>query len=154
MTLVRTLIIATLILVTSGTGHAAPAKGNLSVSAHITGVGWCVVRNTQNIAFGDLNPLAPVNVQATGSIDVRCLGFGSTFTVGVTQVTPDPLLLTSGSNSIPYTLDLPTSSTIPDGGFINLVDLSIPITAHIQGTDYKLAPAGSYSDTVTIQITP
>ena len=154
MILARTLIIAILIVVTSGTGYAAPAKDNLSVSAYITGVGWCVVRNTQNIAFGNLNPLAPANVQANGSVDVRCLGFGSTFTVGVTQVTPDPLLLTSGSNTIPYTLDLPTSSTIPDGGFINIVNLTIPITAHIQGADYKLAPAGSYTDTVTIQITP
>ncbi len=152
MSLLRVFIIALLILASTGFGYAAPAKGNLAVSAYITGVGYCMVNNTQNIAFGALNPLNPVNVQAAGSVGVVCLGFGSGFTVGVTQVTPSPLLLTSGPNSIPYTLELPTSATSTTGGLI--VALTIPVKADIQGIDYKLAPAGSYTDTVTLQITP
>jgi len=152
MALLKVFIIALLILASISKGYAAPARGNLAVSAYITGVGFCLVRSTQDIAFGALNPLNPVNVQATGSVSVRCLGFGSGFTVGVTQVTPSPLLLTSGPNSILYTLELPTSVTRTTGGLI--VDLTIPIKADIQGLDYKLAPAGSYTDIVTLQITP
>jgi spore coat protein U-like protein len=152
MAYLRTFIIVFLILAMTGMGHAAPAKGNLAVSAYITGIGWCIVNTTQNIAFGTLNPLNPVNVQASGSIGVRCLGFGSGFTVGVTQVTPSPLSLKSGSNKIPYYLEVPTSATSTTGGI--LVDLTIPIKADIQGLDYKLAPAGPYTDTVTLQITP
>ncbi len=152
MALLKAFIIAGLILAIAGTGHAAPAMGNLAVSAYITGTGFCIVRNTQNIAFGALNPLNPVDVQATGSVGVRCLGFGSTFTVGVTQVTPSPLLMTSGPNTILYTLELPTSATRTTGGI--LVDLTIPIKGNIQGNDYQFAPAGSYSDTVMLQITP
>jgi spore coat protein U-like protein len=151
MALLKVFIIALLVLASISKGYAAPAKGNLAVSAYITGVGICWISNTQNIAFGALNPLNPVNVQASGSVSVRCINFSSGFTVGVTQVTPSPLLLTSGPNSILYTLELPTSATSP-GGLI--VDLTIPIKADIQGLDYKLAPAGSYSDTITLQITP
>jgi len=152
MALLKIIIIAFLILVSISKGHAAPAKGNLDVSAYITGVGWCFVSNTQSIAFGTLNPINPVNVQATGNVSVTCLNFSSNFTVGVTQVTSSPLYLTSGSNSIPYTLELPTSATSATGGLV--VNLTIPIKADIQGVDYKLAAAGNYSDTVTLQITP
>jgi spore coat protein U-like protein len=152
MPLLRTFIIVALLIAITSMGHAAPAKGNLAVSAYITGVGWCAVNSTQNVAFGTLNPLNPVNVQATGSISVRCLGFGSGFTVGVTQVTPSPLILTSGPNNIPYYLEVPTSATSSTGGLF--VNLTIPIKADIQGINYKFAPAGSYTDTVTLQITP
>jgi spore coat protein U-like protein len=152
MAILRAFITVALIIATTSMGHAAPAKGNLAVSAYITGVGFCLVNTTQNIAFGALNPLNPVNVQASGSISVVCLGFGSGFTVGVTQVTPSPLNLKSGANKIPYYLEVPTSATSTTGGII--VNLTIPIKADIQGLDYKFAPAGSYSDTVTLQITP
>jgi spore coat protein U-like protein len=151
MTQVRAFIIVGLILAIASIGHAAPARGNIAVSAYISSWGYCTVRNVQDIAFGAINPLNPVNVQATGYIRVRCIGYNSNFTVGVTQVTPSPLLLTSGPHSIPYTLDLPTSGTTP---LFIVGNLDIPIKAHIQWADYKLAPAGSYSNTVTVQITP
>jgi spore coat protein U-like protein len=147
MALLRASIIAVLLLAAVGRGHAA----NLAVSAYITSWGYCSVINTQNIAFGNLNPLAPADVQATGNVRVRCFGFNNNFTVGVTQVTPSPLLLTNGPNSIPYTLDLPTSTSLP---LYIVGSITIPITAHIRGTDYRLASAGSYTDTVTVQVTP
>ena len=148
MAILRASIIAGLILAAVGTGNAGP----LSVSAYITSTGSCTILNTQTIAFGNLNPLNPTNVQATGNVRVRCWGWSSNFTVGVTEVTPSPNhFLTSGPNSIPYTIDLPTSATRP----VFLVSaFNIPITAHIQGADYQLAPAGSYTDTVRIQVNP
>ncbi len=152
MVLVRTFICIAFILVTTGMGHAASTTGNLAVSAYITGVGYCAVNHTQDIAFGVLDPLNPANVQSSGSVSVVCLGFGSGFTVGVTQVTPSPLSLKSGANEIPYQLELPTSATRTSGGVI--ARLTIPITADIRGADYKQAPAGSYTDRVTLQITP
>lgn len=148
----RTFLIALLVLSTTVRGYAAPANGTLAVSAYLTGTGYCILNTTQNIAFGVLNPLTPVNVQATGSVSVTCLNFGTGFTVGVSQVTPAPLTLKSGSNTIPYYLEVPTSGTSVTGGLI--VNLTIPIKADIQGTNYKYAPAGSYADTVTLQITP
>jgi spore coat protein U-like protein len=152
MALLRIIIIVALILATTVPGHAAPAKGSLAVSAYITGTGYCILNTTQNIAFGALNPLNPVNVQANGSVSVTCLNFSTGFTVGVTQVTPSPLTLKSGANTILYALEVPTSATSATGGFI--VSLTVPIKADIQGTNYKFAPAGSYTDTVTLQINP
>jgi spore coat protein U-like protein len=152
MALLRTFIAVALVLATAGLGHAAPAKGSLAVSAYITGTGYCILNSTQDIAFGALNPLNPVNVQATGNVSVVCLGFGTGFTVGVTQVTASPLTLKSGANTISYYLETPTSATSTTGGLI--VNLTIPIKADIQGINYKYAPAGSYTDTVTLQINP
>jgi len=151
MALVRVIIIVVMLVVAATSGRAVAASGNLGVSAFITSWGACSVTNVQNITFADLNPLNPVDVLATGSVRVRCIGFNNNFTVGVTQVTPAPLLLTSGPNSIPYSLNLPTSVTAP----LYIVGTrTIPITAHIAGNDYKLAPAGSYTDTVTLEISP
>ena len=152
MAILRTLLIVALILATTTRVHAAPAKGSLAVSAYVTGTGICFLNTTQTIAFGALNPINPVNVKATGSLSVTCLNLGAGFTVGVTQVTPSPLTLKSGTNTIPYYLEVPTSATSATGGLI--VNLTIPITADIQGVNYQYAPAGSYTDTVTLLITP
>ncbi|WP_041531362.1 spore coat protein U domain-containing protein [Syntrophotalea carbinolica] len=150
MALRRVLIFMILVLAVAVPGHAA-SSGNLAVSAYITSWGACWVSGTEDIAFGALDPLDPQNVQATGSVNVTCFGFSSNFTVGVTQLTPSPLYLENGANSIPYTLDLPTSGS-GVVGFFGAV--SVPVTAHIQGSDYRFAPAGSYVDTVRVEINP
>lgn len=152
MALRRTTIIAGLLLALALPHKAAAATGSLGVSAYITGTGYCLVNGTSNVAFGTLNPLNPVNVQAAGSVRVICLGFGAGFTVGVTQVTASPLTLKSGSNTIPYYLELPTSATSATGG--GIITLTIPIKADIQGANYRYAPAGTYTDTVRLQINP
>lgn len=152
MALLRAFIIAALILASTGQGHAAPVKGSLGVSAYIVGTGYCILNSTQDISFGALNPLNAVAVQATGNVSVVCLGFGTGFTVGVSQVTPSPLTLKSGANTIAYYLEAPTSATSSTGGII--VNLTIPIKADIPALNYKYAPAGSYTDTVTLQINP
>ncbi len=146
----KALIIAVLVMTAATPGYSA-SSGELAVSAYITSSGYCWVNNVQNITFAPLDPLNPVNVQAAGRINVTCFGFSSNFTVGVTQVTPSPLLLTNGPNTIPYTLDLPTSAS---GPVYLLTSLSIPVTARIQGVNYRLAAAGTYTDTVTVQIDP
>jgi spore coat protein U-like protein len=148
MALLRTVLLIILVMTLAVPGYAA-SSGNLAVSAYVTSWGACWVTGTQNIAFGNLNPLDPQNVQADGSVSVWCIGIPGSFTVGVTQATPSPLYLTNGSDSIPYTLDLPTSAT---GRAYRAI--TIPITARIQGNDYRLAPAGAYMDTVTLEINP
>lgn len=148
MTLLRSVMFIILAMTFVVPGYAA-SSGNLSVSAYISSWGACWVTGTQNIAFGALDPLAPQNVQAGGSVRVWCVGIPGSFTVGVTQATPSPLSLTSGTNSIPYSLDLPTSAT--GRAYRNI---TIPIIARIQGNDYRHAPAGTYTDTVTLEINP
>lgn len=146
----KTLTLMVLILAVAVSGHAA-SSGNLAVSAYITSWGYCWVSGTDAIAFGALDPLNPQDVEATGGVDVRCIGFSGNFTVGVTQLTPSPLKLESGPNAIPYSLDLPTSGS---GVVAILGSVHIPVTARIQGSDYQSAPAGLYADTVRIEINP
>jgi len=151
MALLRLVIVFSLVFMIFGRRDAEAASGNMAVSAYIPSWGYCVVNSTQNIDFGNLNPMNPENVQATGGVTVTCLGWDNNFTVGVTQVTPSPLHLTSGSNSIPYTLELPTSATTR----LRIIGtIAIPVKARIRGVDYMLAKAGSYTNTVTVQINP
>lgn len=146
----RIFIIALVLMMYAATGYSA-SSGELSVSAYITSVGVCWVNSVQDITFAPLDPFDPVNVQATGEVGVRCLGWNSNFTIGVTQMSPSPLLLTSGSSTIPYSLDFPSSVTSPVYLFGSF---TIPVTARIQGDDYRFASVGTYTDIVTLQITP
>lgn len=150
MNLLRDFLLSVLLTMLAFPAQAASSI-NMGVSATVVSVGYCRVIDHEDITFGPLNPLDPQNVQAAGSVRVRCYGFSGNFTVGASQSTSSPLYLVNGSNAIPYTLDLPTSVS---GPIYFIGSLSIPVTAHIQGSDYRFAPAGSYADTVTVQINP
>lgn len=150
MTQVKAYIITLFLMTALFCGYSAAATGSLSVAATITSWGYCFVTGNADVAFDSpLDPLNPQDVQADGSIRVWCMGFPGSFTVGVTQSTPSPLYLENGEEKILYTLDLPPGVT---GRAYRTI--TIPVTARIQGSAYQVAPAGSYTDTVTVQITP
>lgn len=150
----KALLILFAMLVAAGNAYAA--SGSLAVSAIIPlNNGNCSVQGTQSINFGALNPLNPQLVTASGSITYKCKGLGNTgATIAVTLASPTPLSLKlSGTPaySIPYSVQLPTNTYIPPNGSGTV---AIPITAQVLGTDYKLAPAGTYADTITVTLTP
>lgn len=151
----KVLLILLAMLVSAGSAYAA--RGNLAVSALIPlNNGSCSVQGTQAINFGSLTPLNPQSVvTASGSITYKCKGLGNSgATIAVTLASPTPLTLKLSATpgySIPYSVELPTSTYIPPNG---TGTLAIPITAQILGTDYKLAPAGTYADTITVTLTP
>jgi spore coat protein U-like protein len=157
MTSLRTFFIIVLILAATGTAFAAPANGTLSVMAVITlNNGNCSIGGTQSINFGTLDPLSPQAVlTASGSVTYQCKGLGNKgATVNVTLASATPLTLTRASLpafSIPYSINLPVASFVPPNG-TGIV--TVPITAQMLGSDYRLAPSGVYNDTITIQLTP
>lgn len=150
-------LIVVLVFATAGMAYAASALGTLAVSAIIPlNNGNCSVQSTQNISFGALDPLSPPPVvTASGSVTYKCTGLGNKgATINVTLATPTPLTLkrtTLPANPIPYIVDLPVAAFIPPNGSGSV---TIPITAEIYGSDYQLAPAGTYTDTITVQLTP
>lgn len=150
----KALLILLVMLVTTGSAYGA--KGSLAVSAIIPlNNGNCTVQGTQSINFGALNPLNPQLVTASGSITYKCKGLGNTgATIAVTLASPTPLSLKLSATpaySIPYSVELPTTSYVPPNGSGTV---TIPITAQVLGPDYHFAPAGTYADTITVTLTP
>ncbi|HOI16325.1 MAG TPA: hypothetical protein PK036_08260 [Geobacteraceae bacterium] len=97
-----------------------------------------------------LNPFAPVERNASVTFRVRCRGIGhGGSTVIVTRSEFNQLYLEKDSDTIPYNLNLPTSRPVT-----NNTPVDITVTATIPANSYSNAPAGSYNDTITINIEP
>lgn len=150
-TRIRTLSAAAVALVMLGLASQVQAVDNLTVSATVTSSGNCRIFSVAPISFGSLDPLNPIDVQATGEIEVDCAGNDPNFTLAVSVVDTLPLYLEKGPDKIEYALDLPAVRTV------NLKaskKITIPVTAAIDGEHYRTAPPGLYEDTVTVMITP
>jgi len=132
----------------------ASGTNTLTVSASVTGT--CkFVSGTSTLNFGALDPSSSSDVNGSGTTTFWC-------TKGTTQTlsagnganwdgSKRNMLDTVSSDKIPYTLTL-----TPDGGTNQ--GPGSPRTLTINGTilnaDYISKTAGSYSDTVTLNITP
>ena len=132
----------------------ASGTNTLTVSASVTGT--CkFVSGTSTLNFGALDPSSSSDTTGSGSTTFWC-------TKGTTQTlaagnganwdgTKRNMLDAVSSDKIPYTLTL-----TPDGG--TNAGPGSPRTVTIGGTilnaDYVSKSAGSYSDTVSLNITP
>lgn len=136
----------------------APAFGGatthqMQVSAVIPDRGHCSFETPgpYHITFDPaLNPLNPVERNASVTFSVRCRGIGNkASTVIVTRSEFSQRHLIQDSHSIPYNLSLPTSRPVT-----NNTPVTITVTATIPENSYRNAPSGTYSDTVGITIEP
>lgn len=133
---------------------SATAETNtLTVSANV--IGTCKFTTpTSTLAFGNLDPSLGGNVNGLGSASFWCTkGVTELFSAG--QGTnwngTSRQMIGPGGDLIPYSLTL-----APDGlsnAGPNLTR-TLAISGTIVGTDYAGKAAGSYSDTVTITLTP
>ena len=155
MVLFRALLIFGALFGTSLAAFGA-TSANLSVSASIVGNGHCTVTTPNTLQFGNLDAFNPANQTATVQIVVNCVGIGNKGTTYVIDYlnpsAPNNLQHTSPASPdvIPYSLNLPIS------GFAakNNNTYNHTITGTILGNDYKMAPIGGYTDTVTLILTP
>lgn len=125
----------------------------LQVAATILDKGNCSFETPSPYAITfdpALNPLAAVDRSASVTLTVKCTGIGNkSSTVIVDRVGFGQLYLEKGSDTIPYSLNLPTSKVVTNNN-----PVPITLTATIVGSAYSTAPAGAYSDTITINVTP
>jgi len=138
-------------------GLAVAGDSNtLTVSASVSGN--CKFNSPNStLAFGALDPNSTADASASASVTFWCTK-GSAY-----SISDDDGLYESGPNAnrmrhatdtteyIPYSLGY-TPATGNGGGKTNPITLSISGT--ISNTNYVNALAGSYSDTVTLTITP
>lgn len=137
--------------------HAGSLVSMLQTSAVIpAGAGVCVfdTGGPYSITFpAALDPVNPVPLStASVTFNVTCTGLigpGGGKTVILDRADGSQLFLKNGDAQIPYSLNLPYSQNAKNGK-------SAPVTlmATIAGTAYQNLPAGSYSDTITIDIMP
>lgn len=153
------IIILCALLLPAG-AYADTTTASVAVSATVISKNQCRFQTgNAHIAFS-LNPLNPVDVspQDATTITVRCTGSGNpaTFAIsddgGVHDVVPGQkqLMATVAGvpHYIPYTMSY-SPTTIPRNTTRRLV-----VTASVLGASYASAYAGTYTDLVTITITP
>ena len=138
----------------------ALAAGNstVNVSATILSNSNCRFQNlTPIVAFGILDPANPVVVNASATIDFRCMGAAGTavFTIthdgGLNPLGPRNQMEHLGipGQFLPYDLSLShVAPPIPKNQWETLT-----INGQVTGADYQV-PAGDYEDTVVLTIVP
>jgi spore coat protein U-like protein len=105
------------------------------------------------LSFGALNPSVASNVTAVAAaISLHSNEWGKCANTVMTMTADNGLngnrRLSNGTAFIPYSLSLPANA---NGG--NGFEIFV-LSGTVLGTDYIDAPAGSYSDTVQITVTP
>ena len=151
----RMVVIIALAVLTAGGAAWAADTNTLTVQASVNGTCMFTGSKTSVLDFGAIDPSAAGPIPASGSTEFWC-------TKGVTTdaISPGQGANWSGSSRrmagpggdlIPYTLVL-----APPGG-ANAGPLS-PRTLNFSGSivaaDYAVVSSGSYSDTVTLTLTP
>ena len=98
-----------------------------------------------------LDPVTPAAVStASVTFNVTCTGLaGGGKTVIIDRLDGSQLFLKNGLDQIPYAINLPYSQNAK-----NNKSGAVTLTATIAGTAYQQVHAGSYSDTITINVMP
>lgn len=158
----RTLALVIILALAAALVSQTPAAAQtLAVSATILSKNTCQFNNpaSATLAFGNLNPLNPVNVTANTTFSIVCRGSAP---IATFLIQDDDGLHETGLNAnrmrhvtnpaayLPYSLTLsPLSANVPKN-----TNQTITVTGTVNGSDYQLAPIGSYADTVIVSIQP
>lgn len=140
-------------ILVAGTVLAA-GTNTLTVTASVTGT--CKFSSaTSTLAFGALDPSVGTNVNGSTTTQFWCTK-GTTETLSAGQGsnwdgTKRNMKHATATDLIPYTLTLtPDGSANAGPGSPR----TLTVAGQVLGTDYTSKTAGSYTDTVTLTITP
>jgi spore coat protein U-like protein len=134
---------------------AALAAGNAVVNVNATVTGTCLFNTDGAVSF-TLDPSSAAD--ATGAVtqpQFWCTN-GTAYTItddfGVNEAVADtaPRRMTNGADFIPYSFTYTAAGT----GAGKTSPINMDIAATVVNADFVNAPAGAYSDTVTLTINP
>jgi hypothetical protein len=156
-----------LALMTAGllASGAAAALDTHTVNVNAVVAGTCkfmaagpTTVNVQNNVGGNIDPSLTGAGNATGSatINFRCTkNATSSINVGATLYTvPVARTLTSGANTMGYTMTLTGHSQAGQGFGAGGVDLPLQVQASITEAVWSVAAAGTYTDSVVLTVNP
>lgn len=146
----KLLVIAAIAALTAMAGTAmAAATADLDVSATV--IASCSMTGG-SLAFGELDPTNPVEKTSNSNgVTVTCTN-GTTYALagndGINADGTQKRLTDGSGNYIPYTV------TIPGSGSGTGLAVGVTIGGTIAANTYNTAPAGSYTDTIELSVTP
>ena len=140
---------------------ARAAAQTLGVAAVVLSKNTCQFNNPKSatLAFGNLDPLNPVDVTVNATLRFVCRGSDpiATFLIsdndGLHESGPNGNRMQHATNPAAY---LPYSITLSPqtGNAPKNVNQTLTVSGTVLGSDYQTALAGNYADTVTILIQP
>lgn len=131
---------------------AASDSQTLEVSAKVTAI--CKFNATSTtLAFADIDPSSTTDATVSANVAYKCTK--GTASAGVTPATGTLTrsLTSSSSETMPYTLTI-TGDTKTGLGFGSGKDLTLAVQGKILVADFQNASAGTYTENVTLNITP
>lgn len=142
-------------LLTFAAGMAAADTQPLSVTASVMGV--CKFNTGQSpvLAFGAINPSGTLDATGSATVKYRCTN-GTAATITSAGVTGARTMAGAvAGNTLAYSLAFTSGATGTGTGFgAGGTDLSLVLGGTITAAQYNTAKADSYSETVTLTVTP
>ena len=146
------------------------AGDSATVNVTATVLGHCkFIPNspTTTLAFGNLDPTVGTNKDATTSLNFKC-SKGVTYTIQAndgSNADGPTNRMTNGTDFIPYTFCYTTDTTpitpcnsdtspVTGTGLGGGTTVTLNISGTVLGADYINVSPGSYSDTVTVTLSP
>ncbi len=129
---------------------AASDSTTLAVSATVSAKCKFSALSTP-LAFGTIDPSLGTDATVSASVLYRCTK--GTLSTGITASGGTSRTMT-GAGNLPYTLAITGGTGTGTGFGAGGSDLTATVTGTISATDYQTAAAGSYSESVTLNITP
>lgn len=157
MGLIAKLICLWLAVTITTTTSSFASSTNVAVSATILSKNECKFKNPSNrsLPFGNLDPLNAIDVSLERELTFTCYGKDDpvSYLIGDGATPPGAHRMQRLNPSVaylPYTLTLESEP----GPINNGDEIKLKITGTVEADDYRLAPAGVYSDEVKITILP
>jgi len=143
---------AAILICASGLASAADST-SLAVSATIIGTCKFSAASTPLAFGGAIDPSGSATLSPTASVLYKCTK--NTASLGITGTAGAHTMNTTPANATPLSYTLAISGDTSTGlGFGAGNDLTATVTGTMTQAQYQNAIAGSYSDTVTLNITP
>jgi spore coat protein U-like protein len=141
----------------------AAGSGTLGVSANVLVKNSCAFKagGTAALNFGTLDPSNNTDVTATAQRFLRCTGSAANVLLTLSHDSGQ-YETAAGANRMRHATDLteflPYTTNLPSGVYFQFVPTNVDLVMNVNGTvragDYRNARAGTYSDTISITVTP
>lgn len=157
----KLIVISALLLLSAVFCTTQAAAQTLGMAAVILSKNNCQFNNpaSATLAFGNLNPVNPVDVTVNATLSFVCRGsapvaaFLMSDDDGLHETGPNANRMRHATNPVaflPYSISLSPQS----GNAAKNVNQTLTVSGTVLGSDYQTALLGSYADTVTILIQP
>lgn len=134
---------------------AASTTHTLDVSATVQGNCRFNDAGPTALAFGSIDPTDTTDATATASLAFRCTsGTTSSLAVAGANDAGGVHYVSDGTDSMAYSVDFAGSDAQVGSGHGAAGDKTLAVTGTIAVADFQNAPASTYSDVLTLTISP